>query len=162
MAKSWIDKIIYKITEKPECYKEVKNPPKTALSKLLRPQDSRQVQYNNWSKALQIYSGSYLPYSGKELIKQGWENVLIQQNKATFNQEFIKPSTGQKVLRHGRHTKKSGTSTKTHYHWKNPDAENLAKKEKQQNFYFDKYGEVCARKSPESHIKPHKTRRKIK
>lgn len=28
MAKSWIDKIIYKITQKPACYKEVKKSPK--------------------------------------------------------------------------------------------------------------------------------------
>ena len=57
MAKSWIDKIIYKITQKPACYKEVKNPPKTTIGKLLRPQDARQVQYNNWSKAHRVYSG---------------------------------------------------------------------------------------------------------
>lgn len=47
MKKSLIDKFVYSITEKPKHYVEVKNPPKTVAEKLTRPQDARQVQYNN-------------------------------------------------------------------------------------------------------------------
>lgn len=49
MAK-FIDKLIYRLTKKPKKYKRVKNPPKTILEKMLRPQDARQVQYNEWLK----------------------------------------------------------------------------------------------------------------
>ena len=45
-----IDKLIYRLTRKPKGYKCVNNPPKTSLEKMLRPQDARQVQYNEWLK----------------------------------------------------------------------------------------------------------------
>lgn len=160
--KNRIDKLIYRITKKPECYKEVKNPPKTVIDKLLRPQEARQEQYNKWSKARQVYSGSYLPYRPEELIKQGWKEKNIPKNQASFNREYIRKSTGQEVLRHGSHSNTAGNIEKTHYHWKNLEANKLPKKERRENYYFNKYGEICARKSEESHIKPHKTRRRVK
>lgn len=160
--KSWIDKLVYRITKKPDCYKEVKNPPKTVVDKLLRPQEARQEQYNKWSKIHQVYSGLYLPYRAEELEKRGWIKKAIPKNKSRFNEEFVRKSTGQEVLRHGRHKNNNGGIEKTYYHWKNPGAEKLPKREKRENYYFNKYGEVCARKSEESHIKPHITRRKIK
>lgn len=70
MARSLIDKIIYSITKKPKHYVEVKNPPKTTIAKLARPQDARQVQYNKWSKRYKIYSGSYLPENDRRLLKK--------------------------------------------------------------------------------------------
>lgn len=162
MAKSIIDRIIYKITQKPPHYKEVKNPPRTAIEKLLRPQAARQVLYNKWSIAHQIYSGSYLPYSQKELLKQGWVILPTKDNKTPYNKRLIKKRTGQNILRHETHTKQNGTIERTHYHWLNPDTDGLSKKKRNDVYYIDKYGEICARGSFESHIKPRKTRRKRK
>ena len=157
MARSLIDKIIYSITKKPRYYVEVKNPPRTVKEKLARPQDARQMQYNRWSKSHQVYSGSYLPYQGRELEKRGWSTERKSDN--AYETEHIRKSTGQHVLRHGKHINHSGQLEFTHYHWKNPNAESLPKSKKKLNYYFDKYGHICARKSDESHIKPHKTRR---
>ena len=160
MAGSLIDKIIYSITKKPRHCVEVKNPPKTPLEKLARPQDARQVQYNRWSKSHQVYSGSYLPYQGKELEKRGWSTERKSYN--VYETEHIRKSTGQHILRHGKHINQYGQLEPTHYHWKNPSAESLPKSKKKLNYYFDKYGDVCSRKSAESHIKPHRTRRNKK
>ena len=160
MARRLIDKIIYSITENPKHYVEVKNPPKTAKEKLARPQDARQMQYNRWSKSHQVYSGSYLPYQGKELEKRGWSTERRSDN--VYETEHIRKSTGQHILRHGKHINQYGQLEPTHYHWKNPSAEGLSKKEKKSNYYFDKYGDVCARNSTGSHIKPFRTRRNKK
>lgn len=160
MARSLIDKIIYSITKKPKHYAEVKKPPKTAKEKLARPQDARQMQYNRWSKSHQVYSGSYLPYQRKELEKRGWRTEHRSDNACET--EHIRKSTGQHVLRHGRHINRSGQLEPTHYHWKNPNAERLPKKAKKASYYFDKYGDACARRSEESHIKPVRTRRSKK
>ncbi len=43
MLKKIIDKIVFAITKKPKHCVEVKNPPKTAIEKLSRPQDARQM-----------------------------------------------------------------------------------------------------------------------
>ena len=129
--------------------------------KLLRLQDARQIQYNKWSKYFQIYSGSYLPYRPNELSKQGW--TTKQTGKKSNMTEHTRKSTGQKVLRHGIHIDNRGKLQKTHYHWINPESKNkkvLSKKESDNIKYFDKFGNVCSRKSDQSHIKPHKTRRK--
>lgn len=158
MSKSLIDKIIYSITKKPQHYVEVRNPPKTAREKLARPQDARQMQYNRWSKGHQVYSGSYLPYRTSELNKRGWTTEHPSQNP--YETEHIRKSTGQHVLRHGRHINRQGRLEKTHYHWKNPEAEKLSKKQGKTIYYFDKYGNTCQRGSDESHIKPFRTRRK--
>ncbi len=149
MAKSWIDKFIYQITEKPTHYKEVKNPPKTVIGKLLRPQDARQVQYNNWSKAHHIYSGSYLPKDGIKLEKQGWTNESpksINKSNPKAPTTYRRKSTNQWVR-----------DDKTHWHWYNWwRKENLPKtfmRGKDDDFvYLDKYGTPCIRKSKESHI----------
>lgn len=52
---------IYQITEKPECYKRVKNPPKTTWEKLCNSQDTRQQGFNNFCIRFGVYCGSYLP-----------------------------------------------------------------------------------------------------
>ena len=78
MKHNWIDQWVYKNSKKPAFYKEVRNPPKTIAQKLARPQDARQIQYNSWSKARQIYSGSYLPYRAEELLNQGWKEDTAQ------------------------------------------------------------------------------------
>ena len=160
MARSLIDKVIYAITKKPQHYVEVKNPPKTAREKLARPQDARQVQYNKWSKHHQVYSGSYLPYQTRELENRGWETE--RRSKNAYETEHIRKSTGQHVLRHGRHVNNKGKIKKTHYHWKNPDSKKLSKKQGENVYYFDKYGDACKRGSDESHIKPFRTRRNQK
>ena len=126
MARSYIDRFIYSITKKPKHYKDVHNPPETSRDKLLRPQDARQVQYNKWSKSHQIYSGSYLPYRYNDLSKQGWKKIIKSNNK--YETEHIRKSTGQHVLRHGRHVNKFGKIEPTHYHWINENAKKYSKK----------------------------------
>ena len=160
MKRRLIDKFIYSITKKPQHYKEVKDPPQTALQKLTRPQDARQVQYNNWSRRHQIYSGSYLPYQEKELKKRGWATIHPSAN--SYETEHIRKSTGQHVLRHGKHINRKGILEPTHYHWKNPSAKALPKKERNAVYYYDKFGQPCKRESDESHLKPFKTRRRKK
>ena len=150
-------RFIYSITKKPQHYVEVKNPPKTIIEMLLRPQDARQLQYNRWSRSHQVYSGSYLPYRIAELEKRGWTTEHRSAN--AYETEHIRQSTGQHVLRHGRHTNRSGKIEPTHYHWKNPEAKKIPGKKKNDFYYFDKYGILCARGSDESHIKPFQTRR---
>ncbi|MBO5899086.1 MAG: hypothetical protein J6R04_08760 [Clostridia bacterium] len=118
------------------------------------------MQYNEWSKARQVYSGSYLPYQAKELDKRGWKS--LHPSKEPYDTEHIRKSTGQHVLRHGRHKNQKGEIEPTHYHWKNPDAAGLSKKQGQAVYYYDAFGNVCARGSDASHIKPHKTRRRRK
>ena len=127
MVRSIIDRIVYSITKKPSHYVEVKNPPRTATEKLARPQDARQVQYNRWSKNHQLYSDSYLPYQEKDLEKRGW--ITKHPSKNHYETEHIRKSTGQQILRHGRHINDRGELERTHYHWKNPEAENLSKKQ---------------------------------
>ena len=160
MARSLIDKIIYSITKKPKHYIEVRNPPETIRGKLARPQDARQVQYNKWSKAHQVFSGSYLPYQVRDLEHRGWETK--RDSKNAYETEHFRKSTGQHVLRHGRHINKNGQLEPTHYHWKNPDSKKLSKKQGENVYYFDKYGNTCKRGSDESHIKPFRTRRNQK
>lgn len=149
--RSRIDKIIYKITKKPSLYKEVKNPPKTVLSKLLHPQVARQVQYNNWSKSHRIYSGSYLPKDDRCLTQQGWENKKHLQNGGKVIQ---RKSTGQTV--------RSETHGQQHrYHWldfweksfTNSEYKKFKNKEfSGQNVYYNKYGELTHKGDPEHHL----------
>ena len=153
-----VDRIVYSTTKKPRHYVEVRNPPRTPIEKLKRPQDARQMQYNRWSTAHQIYSGSYLPYRMADLKKRGW--TTKHPSKNSYESEHIRKSTGQHILRHGRHRNDRGKVEPTHYHWKNPAAEKLSKKQGKSIYYFDKYGDICARGSAESHIKPFRTRRK--
>jgi len=105
-------------------------------------------------------SGSYLPYQIKDLVNRGWTTARPSAN--SYETEHVRKSTGQHVLRHGRHLNKNGIVEPTHYHWKNPATAHLSKKKKQAVYYFDKFGTLCARGSVESHLKPHKTRRKKK
>ena len=109
-----IDRMVYLWSEKPNHYKEVRNPPKTNLEKLLRPQDARQVQYNNWSKKFKVYSGSYLPNDHNELKSKGWK-----KKKASDNMHHIyqRKSTNQTV-RHDDETfnKKKKEVEPAHWH----------------------------------------------
>lgn len=148
MSLGFIDKIIYAITKKLKYYKEVKNPPKTPVEKLLRPQDARQVQYNNWSKARKVYSGSYLPKDGKKLEKQGWVNetpAAIDRSNPKKPTTYRRKSTNQWVR-----------DDKTHLHWYNWWKKKLPKNymrgKKDDPVYLDKYGCPCIRNSPESHL----------
>lgn len=148
MAKSLIDKIIYRITRKPECYKEVKAPPRTDVEKLLRPQDARQLQYNRWSRFYRVYSGSYLPKDRNKLEKKGWENATpssINFDNPTTPVFYKRKSTKQWV-RYDR--------DKQHWHWYNwwKEAFPFKNDKKQLKIYLDKYGEVCIKGKTESHI----------
>ena len=151
MARNFIDKIIFSITEKPKHYVEVKNPPKTAREKLARPQDARQVQYNKWSKRFKIYSGSYLPENDRRLLKKGWEDKKLLKNGGKIIQ---RKSTGQTVRSdwHGQ---------PHHYHWLdlwikpfvNSQHRHFKKREfSGESVYYDKYGQLTHRGDPEHHL----------
>lgn len=152
MAKRLVDKLVYKITKKPTHYKEVRNPPQTALEKLKRPQDARQVQYNKWSKATKVYSGSYLPKDDSKLLKQGWTNETshkIDQLNPKTPKTYRRKSTDQWV----RHDKNNDND---HWHWYNWwKKEKLPRdfmRKKTNDVYLDKYGNPCAEKSTQSHL----------
>lgn len=148
MAKSLIDKIIYRITRKPECYKEIKAPPRTDVEKLLRPQDARQLQYNRWSGFYRVYSGSYLPKDRNKLEKKGWENTTppsINFDKPT-TLVFYKIKSTKQWVRYDR--------DKQHWYnwWKEAFPRTIMRKDKKAPVYLDKYGEVCIKGKTESHI----------
>lgn len=148
-----IDRLIYKITKKPTCYVEVKKPPQTALEKLLRPQDARQVQYNNWSKAKKVYSGSYLPKDKNLLYNKGWTPIDDIGNE---NHKVIQRNSTNQMIRYDNHSDKP-----PHAHWLEWDKKGFTKKEyrifKNDEFsckkvYHNKYGELVSRINPEHHI----------
>lgn len=111
--KKLINQWVYKNSTKPKHCVEVRNPPKTALEKLLRPQDARQMQYNRWSKRFKIYSGSYLPADHRELLKKGWVRKKISSSTNSFYQ---RKSTNQ-TIRYDEAQFKKGRFEKGHYHW---------------------------------------------
>ena len=138
MKKSFIDKVIYLFTDKPEHYVEVKKPPKTAWEKLVRPQDARQMQYNRWSKQFKMYSGSQLPQNNRRLLKKGWEDEtdsITQNNKKTNPSRFYRRKSTNQWVRNDQ----------THWHWYNWWSRNMDHKaiKRQENMYYDKYGTPC-------------------
>ncbi len=148
MARSLIDKIIYSITKKPKHYVEVKNPPKTVKEKLSRPQDARQMQYNEWSRAHMVYSGSYLPKDKNRLEKNGWKNEtknVVKNNKQSNPSSFYRRKSSNQWVR----------NDEDHWHWYNWWSIKLDHKviKKQDNLYYDEYGKPCKRYSPESHLR---------
>lgn len=148
-----IDRLIYKITKKPTCYVEVKNPPQTVLEKLLRPQDARQVQYNNWSKAKKVYSGSYLPKDKNLLYNKGWTPIDDIGNE---NHKVIQRNSTNQTVRYDNHSNKP-----VHAHWLDWDKQGFTKKEYKtftndafsyKKVYYDKYGKLVSRASFNHHI----------
>ena len=154
MLKKIVDKIVYKTTKKPSHYVEVKNPPKTLIEKLARPQDARQVQYNNWSKAHRVYSGSYLPDNGEKLLKKGWADEsktassALTQGRNDNQPSFYRRKSTNQWVRHDKNDQ--------HWHWYNwwrKDGLNkYFRKNKNAEPYLDKYGEPCKVKSKQSHL----------
>ncbi len=155
------DVAIYAMTEKPTCYREVRNPPRTDAEKRARPQDARQVQFNRWCMAKKVFCGSYLPRHSEVLLHCGWEETEnSRKSKVPFNSEWRRKSTGQEILRHGYHVNRSGKAEQTHYHWENPEAKFVSGAQSDRIAYFNKYGEVVPRKSGDSHIQPWRTKKR--
>ena len=151
MKTNIIDKFIYSITTKPKHYVELRNPPKTAIEKLARPQDARQMQYNRWSKRFKVYSGSYLPENDRKLLKKGWEDKKHLQNGGKIMQ---RKSTGQTV-------RSDWHGNPHHYHWldfwEKPFSNSRHRKFKEKEFagenvYYNQYGQLTNRRNPEHHI----------
>ena len=157
MARSLIDRIIYSITKKPKHYVEVKNPPKTAIEKLARPQDARQMQYNKWSTRYKIYSGSYLPNDHNELKKKDWKKKRASDN---MHHIYQRKSTHQTVRHDDVRILKNGETVPSHWHWlvwRKPyfgektrnrfrTAKNSAK------IYYNKYSEKTTTSKKDHHI----------
>lgn len=147
-----IDKMIYKLTTKPACYKEVKNPPKTVVEKLLRPQAARQVLYNNWSKAHKVYSGSYLPKDKEKLLNEGWQKQTIGNE----NHQVIQRKSTNQVVRYDTHK-----NDPPHAHWLFLWKKNITPREYRKfrngefsgaKVYYNKYGELTSRRDSEHHL----------
>ena len=147
-----IDRVVYLWSKKPDHYKEVRNPPKTNLEKLLRVQDARQVQYNNWSKRFKVYSGSYLPRNRKKLLKNGWKiqsvgnkDHQVIQRKSTKQTVRYDRHGGNKPHAHWLRWWKKGFTSKEYERWKKRDYSG-------EKMYYDEYGEPVSRRAPEHHI----------
>ncbi len=151
--KSFIDSLIFRITKKPECYKRVKNPPKTPLQKLLHPQSARQQQYNNWCKRNEVYNGSYLPENPNLLLKKGWTETTSPKNKTGNIRDFQRKSSKQ-MIRYDSKTYKKGRWEDEHYHWKTGKSINENRKISDDKKYINRYGKTCAKDSHESHLAP--------
>ena len=142
-----IDKIVFMFTKKPEHYVRVKR-----INSL---QDLRQIQYNKWCKAKGVYNGSFLPKDPDLLTesgKKGWfEEEDSFKDVTKKHRIFKRKSSGQVVDYHSRKLKSSGNVYEyEHYHWRNP---NVNKKNDLQK-YIDRYGNVCGKKTPQSHLAP--------
>ena len=157
MKRNLIDRFIYSITEKPKHYVEVKAPPKTAVEKLARPQDARQIQYNRWSKRYKIYSGSYLPNNHNDLYKKGWNKKRASDN---MHHIYQRKSTNQTVRHDDERINKNGTIIPSHWHWlvwwkpyfgeKTRDRFKNAKN--REKLYYDKYGSKVSKNNRDHHI----------
>lgn len=161
--RSWIDQLIYSTTQKPKHCVKVKNPPKTVLEKLRRPQDARQEQYNRWSKRFKVYSGSYLPPNPDDLLEKGWRKKKISEEKHSY---FQRNSTNQTVRYDKDRINSRGEYEKAHYHWyiwwkkffgKKSEAhlrKKQRKKNKKEKVYYNEYGEETCLANKDHHIYP--------
>ena len=133
-------KLVYALTEKPNHYVHV-DKPKTL-------QDYRQVQYNNWCKALGVYNGSYLPKNPNKLMesgKKGWRETKGKPDKTVRN--FQRKSSGQRV-RFDDETE----DQIAHYHWTNPRPTKVHYKMITE--YLDRYGRPCTKNDDRHHLAP--------
>jgi hypothetical protein len=138
-------KLIYLLTKKPKCYVRVENP-KTL-------QEKRQVQYNKWCKAKGVFNGSYLPKNPSTLMRKGWRETTDSTDRR--NREFQRKSTGQTVRYDPpRSRPKTDVIEDEHYHWYTEPSYQKRRKQDRNEKFFDRYGNVCAEKSDESHLAP--------
>lgn len=152
-----VDRIVYSTTKKPRHYVEVRNPPRTPIEKLKRPQDARQMQYNRWSKRFHIYSGSYLPKDHRELFKSGWEEV---RNLRSGKQRFYRRKSSHQTIRFDEAQIKKNRYEKAHYHWYIWWKSFFSRKEmchflnapKNHKIYYNEYGEKTCFYKKDHHI----------
>ena len=132
-------KKIFKHTVKPIEYVHVDNP-KTK-------QEYRQLHFNNWCKAKNVYSGSYLPVNHKDLLNKGWiltgkhfYNKYINKSKKLLHRpiyQYKRKSTNQEVEFHREYEE----CCVEHYHWKAG-----------KDLFKDKYGVVGKKGEVEHHL----------
>ncbi len=136
------NRIVYSLTEKPKCYVHVDEPKNL--------QDLRQIQYNNWCKAKGVYSGSYLPKNPDVLTKRGWEDITVRKYQENKPQDrHLQRKSSKQIVRYESETNKQFA----HYHWENRTS--LKDKKSRNEFYKDRYGNICKRGSEESHLAPY-------
>lgn len=145
--RSIIDKWVYKHSQKPTHYAEIRNPPRTMREKRQNVQKARQEQYNRWSKHFKIYSGSYLPKDDKKLLKQGWLDETKSHNIKGGGTLYRRKSTNQWVR---------NDHDQTPWHWYNWWGKILGtkhfRKNKYATAYLDKYGNICGKRDKSHHI----------
>ena len=163
MKRSFIDRFIHSITEKPKHCVKVKNPPRTVLEKLRRPQDARQEQYNRWSRHFKVYSGSYLPKNPDDLPSKGWKQKNISEDQHKYYQ---RKSTNQTIRFDNDRINQKGEFESSHYHWyiwwKNYFGKKTEerfrkkqrKKRKKEKVYYNEYGEKTSVANRDHHIYP--------
>ena len=139
------NRYVYEHTKKPTHYVRIANPKSL--------QDFRQIQFNRWSKRFGVYSGSYLPDDPLTLRKKGWNEQTSPKNTTGDHRTFQRKSTGQ-LVRFDRKSFKKGRFEDEHYHWKNAKSDREFRKKDESEKYIDRYGNICADKSPESHLAP--------
>lgn len=137
-------KIVYALTEKPNCYVHV-DAPKTL-------QDMRQIQYNNWCKAKGVYNGSYLPKDHTILTHKGWLDVTHPLMQCSDKRQYERKSTGQRIEHHDVRINDNGVLEKAHYHWINTQKPFLKNEKGEKYNRYDRYGKLCIKHSKESHL----------
>ena len=138
---SLFKRFVYIVTKKPTENKRIRIPKSL--------QDHRQIQFYVWSKAHEVYSGSYLPINLEKLTaegKKGWyENT---KDKSGLHRRFIRKSTWQTVRYDFQSLKNNKYPVDAHYHWYSEVSQPETK------ISYNRYGEVCENSSPESHLAP--------
>ena len=132
-------KKIFKKTIKPKEYVHIDKP--------VTNQDYRQVHFNNWCKAKNVFCGSYLPKNPFVLLipKKGWKKRAEYKDCKVL--QFERKSTGQIVQYHFED--ESRNDRINHYHWEVEDKK--LRKEKQ----YSREKKECKKHSEECHILPY-------
>ncbi|MFI3228762.1 MAG: hypothetical protein R3Y23_01175 [Bacillota bacterium] len=148
MAKSFLDKVIYAATQKPQHYVHV-DKPKTL-------QDRRQVQYNNWCKRYGVYNGSYLPEEPETLLKKGkgWKYLTEHDVKKSDHKEYQRKSSGQMIMFDNDKINEFGRLEEKHYHWQRGASKEERKTFPKESNRVDRYGNTCGEHSEPSHLAP--------
>lgn len=144
-SKKLFNRLVYMLTKKPDHYVHI-DKPRTL-------QEHRQVQYNNWCRRNGVYNGSYLPENPDTLKQKGWEETTSPKDLTGKRRDFTRKSSKQ-MVRYEKKEYKKGRWEDEHYHWYNAKSINERRKKGKNEKYIDRYGNICADGSPQSHLAP--------
>ncbi len=143
-----VKKAIYAVTDKPQHYVHVDKP--TSL------QDCRQIQYNKWSKAKRIYSGSYLPEDPNTLLQKGkgWKYATKHEGNKQNHKQYQRKSSKQVVRFDEDKINRKGLLEEKHYHWQVGETYVEQRTLGNKKSYFDRYGNLCDEGADAYHLAP--------